>query len=640
MALYNENVQKVMTFLMDNGYCKSSLSSYKRSYDYLQKQLEELNKSYSPDIEILILDVMLSNLSENIRAEIKHAIVKLNDVYITGSISFENRPKEWLSYTKLHEHFKKELDDYLGACVGNYSNNYIPDIKSRIARFLIFCQVEGLQSIHEISYETLLHFHSNYRYSSMQEKSMCETVVQNFLNYYAENYTISHAMHIYLWLLRKHPTKSILLISKLTDSERLLLSKLTNHTCISLVDLWSNILKFKELYKKAGYSKSMRSVCKITLHQLFLFLDKNKLNYCLEISMLWLNHVFKAYSHTWYNSRRILLLFNGYLLTGNLQLTTFFKSAPTAFDQLPEWCKSELSTFLMYKEQEGKSSSAICLYRSSCVRFCNFLGEVGLTNYSEVTVDIIKKFNLNDHHTTAEGKNAYNVRIRKFLSHLCCQDILNNPLIHLALPKTYAPKEKVVVILDNNELTDVEKYCSNASSQLELRRSAMMLLGLRMGMRSSDIVNLQFKDIEWNKSVIHFTQQKTKTDITLPMPIEVGNALYKYLTEGRAKTDCRHLFVNTRTPHQKITRTTCYSAIKNILPERSVPKSGFHVTRKTCASKILNEGHGIQTILDVLGQRGPENVHKYLLLDAKQMKLCSLSLKTMGILMNGGFNND
>ncbi len=168
----------------------------------------------------------------------------------------------------------------------------------------------------------------------------------------------------------------------------------------------------------------------------------------------------------------------------------------------------------------------------------------------------------------------------------------------------------------------------------------MMLLGLRMGMRSSDIVNLQFIDIEWNKSVIHFTQKKTKTDITLPMPIEVGNALYKYIIEGRAKTDCGYLFVNTRTPHQKITRTTCYAAIKSILPERSVPRSGFHVTRKTCASKILNEGHEMQTILDVLGQQGPENVHKYLLLDAKQMKLCPLSLKAMGILMKGGFKND
>jgi site-specific recombinase XerD len=474
----------------------------------------------------------------------------------------------------------------------------------------------------------------------MLEKSMCESVVQIFLNYYAKTCKISHAMHVYLWLLRKHPEKSILLISKLNDSERLLLSESKNQVCNFLMDLWSNILNFEGIYKKAGYTKSMTCSCRVALHQLFLFLDKNKLNYSMEVSMLWLNLISKAYSHTWYKYRRILLLFDIFLMTGDLQVVTFFRSAPSAFDQLPEWCKSELSTFLMYKEQEGKSSSTVCMYRSACICFCNHLNKFGLTNYSQITVDIIKKFNLEDHHMTAEGKNAYNIRIRKFLFHLCHRGVLKNPSIYLALPKTYASKEKIVVVLEDDELADVEKYCNKASSHLELRRSAMILLGIRMGIRSSDIVNLQLIDIEWNKSVIHFTQKKTKTDITLPMPIEVGNALYKYITKGRAKTNSKYLFVSTRTPHQKITRTTCYAAIKNILPERSVPMSGFHVTRKTCASMILNKGHNIQTVLDVLGQRGPENIHKYLLLDAKQMKLCPLSLKTMGILMKGGFNND
>ena len=641
MILYNENVQKVMTFLMDRGYCKSSLASYKRSYDYLQKELEELNKSYSPDIGNMILDVMLSSLSANVQAEIKHAIAKLNDIYINGFISFENKSKEWVSYTKLNEYFKTELDDYLEECVGIYSNNYIPSIKYKIARFLIFCQVvEGLQSIHEISYETLLHFHSNYKYSSMQEKSMCESVVQKFLNYYADNCTISHAMHVYLWLLKRHPNKQILLIADFNSNERKSLNKIVKEAIIPLDDLWSSIFKFTETYKNAGYSKSMRSNCRVALYQLFLFLEKNKVNYSFQISMLWLNHIYKAYEHNWYNSKRIFMLFDKYLETGRLELATVFKSTPNAFELLPEWCKSELNVFLTYKKYEGKSDSTVCMYRSSCIKFCNFIDKIGLTNYSQITVEIIKEFNLKDYHTTAEGKNAYNVRIRKFLYHLCNQGILSNPSIYLALPKTYAPNEKNVVTLTNTELNQIEEYCGNVRSPIELRRSAMMLLGLRMGIRSSDIVNLKLSDVNWNKSLIYFNQKKTKCDLMLPMPVEVGNALYKYLTEGRAKTDCKYLFVSTQTPHQNITRSTCYAAIKSILPNRSIPRSGFHVTRKTCASKILNEGHEIQIILDVLGQQGSENVHKYLSLDANQMKLCPLSLKNMGILMNGGFNND
>jgi site-specific recombinase XerD len=87
-------------------------------------------------------------------------------------------------------------------------------------------------------------------------------------------------------------------------------------------------------------------------------------------------------------------------------------------DTLPEWCRRPLTAFLDLKKREGKAPATVDMYRSSCTRFCLFLTEEGISSFHELTADLIKAFNLWDRHKTIEGKNAYNVRIRKFLLYL------------------------------------------------------------------------------------------------------------------------------------------------------------------------------------------------------------------------------
>jgi site-specific recombinase XerD len=362
----------------------------------------------------------------------------------------------------------------------------------------------------------------------------------------------------------------------------------------------------------------------------------NELGYHKDIAQVWLHSIAKFRSHVWYNYRRILLLFEDFTINGKLYAQIVYRDAPNTFTLIPDWCKPELSKFLSFKVQEGKSPSTLCLYLSSCIRFCIFLNKKGITEYSQITVDTLKEFNLTDRHMTPEGKNAYNTRIRKFLAYLGDCGLLKNPVMYLALPGVYAPKEEVVITLNTDEIKEIYDYNASASSPLELRRSVMLLMGLCMGMRETDIVNLKLSDINWKNASVHFIQQKTKVELELPLLIDVGNALYRYLTKGRPETESEYVFVNTRTPHQNISRNTCRDAINSALSERNVPGSGFHVTRKSFATEMLNQGQGIFIISDALGHRGTDSVHKYLALDSQRMKMCPLSLNDLGIQMKGG----
>ena len=132
-------------------------------------------------------------------------------------------------------------------------------------------------------------------------------------------------------------------------------------------------------------------------------------------------------------------------------------------------------------------------------------------------------------------------------------------------------------------------------------------------------------------------QEKTQVEIELPIITVVGNALYRYLVYGRPKTESIYIFVNSRTPHMNLSTNVCTDALNSGVPDRDVFGSGFHVTRKTFASRMLRGGADVDNISNALGHKGNKAVHKYLSLDSERMQLCALSLDEAGIIMKGGF---
>ena len=156
-------------------------------------------------------------------------------------------------------------------------------------------------------------------------------------------------------------------------------------------------------------------------------------------------------------------------------------------------------------------------------------------------------------------------------------------------------------------------------------------------MRSSDIVGLLLDDIDWDRVSLRFIQKKTNVEVVLPIPTDVANALYRYLMKERPQSESRNVFIRERAPYRGTSRHACREALLSALPERDVPGSGFHVTRKTYASSLLAGGAGLDMVTEALGQRGTGSLHRYLSLDEDRMRMCPLGLAQEGLLMKGGF---
>lgn len=166
----------------------------------------------------------------------------------------------------------------------------------------------------------------------------------------------------------------------------------------------------------------------------------------------------------------------------------------------------------------------------------------------------------------------------------------------------------------------------------------MLQLGLKMGLRGADIVNLQFSDIDWKMSTIHLIQEKTLSEELLPMPVTVGNAVFRYMTQGRPDSASPYIFIHHRVPYGKLNPGVCRIALKKALPGRNIPGSGFHVTRRSFATTLLHKGVGMDTIVDSLGHRSDSTAIKYLSLDEKRMRACPLSLSEVDISLKGGLS--
>ena len=155
----------------------------------------------------------------------------------------------------------------------------------------------------------------------------------------------------------------------------------------------------------------------------------------------------------------------------------------------------------------------------------------------------------------------------------------------------------------------------------------MIMLGLRMGMRGCDIRKLRISDISWKEQTISFTQQKTGVFVTLPMPTDGGNSLFRYLIQGRPKRKqpCEQVFLSHMPPYDGL-RGTCAvrRSIDHAFRDSGVENPGeFHITRRTFASNLLRVGSSMSLIASTLGHTTVHTAGAYLSTDTETLRRCA-----------------
>lgn len=369
---------------------------------------------------------------------------------------------------------------------------------------------------------------------------------------------------------------------------------------------YSLIFEFSDECEKHNYSAHVITARQHILKWLYIFLDLNQLNYQPEIGVIWLKYVSGKMTAD-FSYPTAIYQFNDFIQTGSVDPAKIYVTVPTSFDLLDSEMKEPINIFLDLKRREGLGSSAITNYRSAIIRFCQFLISNNVHNFKHVTPELVIEFSLTDSHQSVEGRQNYMVRLKHFLLFLFEEHHIDNPCVYNAVRTMAAPKNKVVTILTAEQVERIRKYCQAASTPQELRNSAVVMIGLKTGLRGSDICHLKFSDIDWNKRQIHLIQKKTKVEIRLPFPTAAMNALFRYLKNGRPEVKSEFVFLSLRAPYNRLEESSCGRAIRDILPELP-PKIGFHILRRSSASELFRRGAGKTIVAFALGHKGTDTV--------------------------------
>ena len=146
------------------------------------------------------------------------------------------------------------------------------------------------------------------------------------------------------------------------------------------------------------------------------------------------------------------------------------------------------------------------------------------------------------------------------------------------------------------------------------RNSAIVLCLALLGMRVSEVANLELDHIDWHRGIIRIPINKSRRYRELPLPNGVGVAISSYLRNGRLSGQSRSVFVRHKGARGSAVTNSLITGVVR-LAYAKVPECshlcGTHVLRHTAATGMLQRGANLKEIADILGHTSIESTAIY-----------------------------
>ena len=295
----------------------------------------------------------------------------------------------------------------------------------------------------------------------------------------------------------------------------------------------------------------------------------------------------------------------------------------------PEAFKDSADAYLSYREYIGISSKSIQISRLYLSRFFAFLNTKNVMSLDTVTVPIVLEFLKS---LSSFGKPTINSimrTVRYYLKYCHDNGIMHEELFsklpnphynrQSRLPSTYT-EDEVRKTLDT---IDMGNPCG-------IRDYAIILLIARLGLRSSDVANLRFSNIDWESDRIRLTQVKTGNPLELPLLSDVGEAIINYLKNARPKTESDHVFIRVQPPYTEFRSGAVGALVHEHLLRAGIHlegrKTGSHALRHSLASRLLEHEIPLPVISEILGHVNTQTTMTYLRIDINELKKCALEV--------------
>ena len=178
------------------------------------------------------------------------------------------------------------------------------------------------------------------------------------------------------------------------------------------------------------------------------------------------------------------------------------------------------------------------------------------------------------------------------------------PAWRLASLPRYLPAEAIDQVI----------ACCEVHKPVGLRDRAILLLLARLALRAGDIVGLQLADIDWRNARVRVCG-KSRRQIALPLPQDVGDAILAYLERARPRVAQEAVFLRSRAPYRPFASSNAVTdlviyALKRAGMEHVRPQGGY-LFRHSAATHLVRSGVPLDVVGALLRHRSTDTTAIY-----------------------------
>lgn len=281
----------------------------------------------------------------------------------------------------------------------------------------------------------------------------------------------------------------------------------------------------------------------------------------------------------------------------------------------------------------GNTAATVVAKDKTVSRFLGYLVEVGVGDLAALGVRDVSGFLVRQRGLRRKTIAAMRSCLADFLAFLATAGVTPQNLADRLPPHRHVRHESEPHLWTAEEIRRVLTAIDRASVTGK-RDYAMILATARLGLRISDLRQLELGDLDWRGKQIRIVQHKTGRPLSLPLLDDVGWAIIDYIRDGRPETACQKVFVKHRHPFDTF---GCASSVASRLSRHAERAGivfgpdevcGMHSLRGALAVAMIGNGAPMPVVSAVLGHASSDTTQAYYLrFDVERLRCCALDVE-------------
>ena len=267
--------------------------------------------------------------------------------------------------------------------------------------------------------------------------------------------------------------------------------------------------------------------------------------------------------------------------------------------------KNTLSNYLNYLRIE-KYVSPITLYsyRLELEKFISYLQSNNISDFSSLTTSNVREYIYHSKDTRNLSITSVGwliAVIKSFFNYLYEEDLITqNPTRKIHLPKKVSPIPKVISKFEVNMMLAVMKHSPSRCQRNYIRDKLIISTLYYTGIRRSELLALDWNDLNLNKHILTVRSGKGRKDRIIPIHPKLSKSLDLYLTQ-RLPLENYALFIGEQ--GKRLSKASFSNILKMYLTLAGLKKKGFtaHSFRHSFATRLVELGTDIFTVQKLLG---------------------------------------